>query len=62
MVESHKVSQRQVCKACPQAVFSTNQRTIMPMIEDLEALVAKHSAIGFWPSFFRLGGKGGHEA
>lgn len=30
----------------------------MPVIEDLQALVAKHPAIGFWQSFFRLRRKG----
>jgi putative transposase len=58
MIEGHGVSQRQACNALsvPRSSYQYHPkpRNDMPIIADLEALVAKHPAIGFWQSFFRL--------
>lgn len=58
MVQEHGVSQRQACNAVgvPRSSYQykPKPRNDIPIIEDLEALVAKHPAIGFWQSFFRL--------
>ena len=58
MVQEHGVSQRQACNAIgvPRSShqYKPKPRNDIPIIQDLEALVAKHPAIGFWQSFFRL--------
>lgn len=58
MVQEHGVSQRQACNALgvPRSSYQykPKPRNDIPIIENLEALVAKHPAIGFWQSFFRL--------
>ena len=62
MVEEHGVSQRQACKSLsvPRSSFgykckSTNDS---PVISELQRLVEKYPAIGFWQSYFRLRRKG----
>jgi putative transposase len=62
MVEEHGVSQRQACKtlSVPRSTFQyqPKPKNDMPVIQALEELVAKHPAIGFWQSHYRLRRKG----
>lgn len=62
MMEQHGISQRQACKivSLPR---STNRYCHKPkadgaVIEQLQQLVEKHPAIGFWQSYYRLRRKG----
>lgn len=58
LVEEHEVSQRQACKTLSvsrsTSYFQPKSKNDMPVIQALEELVAKHPAIGFWQSHFRL--------
>lgn len=62
MIEDHGVSQRQACKtlSVPRSTFHyrPKPKNDMPVIQALEELVAKHPAIGFWQSHYRLRRKG----
>src|SRR5688572_10102132 len=62
MVEEHGVSQRQACKAfgVPRSSFQhiPKPKNDSPVIQELQSLVEKHPAIGFWQSYFRLRRKG----
>jgi len=62
MIEEHEVSQRQACKALsvPRTSYQHCSKTKndTPLINELQALVEKHAAIGFWQSFHRLRRKG----
>jgi putative transposase len=62
MIQEHGVSQRQACN-CLRVPRSSYQydpkvKNDTPIIQELEALVAKHPAIGFWQSYYRLRRKG----
>lgn len=62
MIEEHGLSQRQACKTLSVS-RSTHQyipksRNDTPVINELQELVGKHPAIGFWQSYFRLRRKG----
>lgn len=58
MVEEHGLSQRQACDALsvPRSSYQYKPKpnNDMDIIVDLESLVSKHPAIGFWQSFYRL--------
>lgn len=58
MTEVHGVSQRQACKAVslPRTThqYKPKGRDDGPVIEELNKLVEKHPAIGFWQSYYRL--------
>ena len=62
MVEEHGVSQRQACNALsvPRSSYQykPKEKNDMPLIGELESLVTKHPAIGFWQSFYRLRRRG----
>jgi len=62
MMSEHKVSQRQALKAVslPQssARYQKKPKEDEPIIEELQALVDKHPAIGFWQCYYRLKQKG----
>lgn len=58
MVEEHGISHRQACKAVS-LPRSTDQYQPKPkqdeqIIEQLQGLVEKHAAIGFWQCFYRI--------
>jgi putative transposase len=58
MTEVHGVSQRQACKAVslPRTThqYKPKGRDDGPVIVELNKLVEKHPAIGFWQSYYRL--------
>ena len=58
MTEVRGVSQRQACKAVslPRTThqYKPKGRDDGPVIEELNKLVEKHPAIGFWQSYYRL--------
>ena len=58
MIEEHGVSSRQACKALNLARSTYSYQPVKKndeyLIEQLNALVEKHPAIGFWQSFHRL--------
>lgn len=62
MVEEHGVSQRQASKALsvPRSTYcySPKPKNDMPIITQLQELVSKHPAIGFWQSYYRIRRKG----
>jgi putative transposase len=62
MIEEHGVSQRQACQALcvPRSSYQykPNPRNDMPVINELQTLVSKHPAVGFWQSYNRLRRKG----
>jgi putative transposase len=62
MIEEHSVSQRQACKALgmPRSTVQYHPRAKndTEVIAQLEKLIEKHPAIGFWQSYFRLRRKG----
>lgn len=62
MVKEHGVSQRQACKAVrlPRSTVQYQSRPKQDegVIEELNSLVAKHPAIGFWQSYHRIRNKG----
>ena len=62
MIIEHGVSQRQACKTL-RLQISTVQYKFKPkvdgaVIDELNSLVAKHPAIGFWQSYYRIRNKG----
>jgi putative transposase len=62
MIEEHGVSERQACHALsvPRSSYQyqPTSKNDCPVIEQLEGLVIKHPAIGFWQSYYRLRRKG----
>jgi len=62
MITEHQVSERQACKALSVARSSYQYRPKAkhdtPLINELQVLVNRHPAIGFWQSYFRLRRKG----
>lgn len=62
MVEEHGVSQRQACNTLgvPRSTFHYHPRpkADTPIIMELESLVGKHPAIGFWQSYHRIRKRG----
>ena len=58
MVDTHGLSQRQACKAVnlPRTThqYKAKTRDDAPIIEELNKLVDKHPAIGFWQSYYGL--------
>ena len=62
MVQEHGVSQRQACSTLgvPRSSYQYTPRAKndSPVIEELQALVQRHPAIGFWQSYFRIRRKG----
>lgn len=62
MIEEHKISQRQACKAVslPRSSkrYSHKPKADSEVIDQLQQLVEKHPAIGFWQSFYRIRRKG----
>jgi putative transposase len=58
MVKEHGVSVRQTCKALHIPPSTQNycsvQKDDTSVIEQLQVLVEKHPAIGFWQSFYRI--------
>jgi putative transposase len=62
MIEEHGVSRRQACKALsvPRSTYQyiPKVKNDSPIIKELESLVTKHPAIGFWQSYFRIRRKG----
>lgn len=62
MIREHGVSQRQACKAIslPRSSlqYKPRAKNDSAVIEQLQQLVDKHPAIGFWQSFYRIRRKG----
>lgn len=62
MIEEHGVSQRQACKALgmPRSTvqYHPKAKNDTEVIAQLEKLIEKHPAIGFWQAYFRLRRKG----
>jgi putative transposase len=62
MVEEHGVSHRQACKAVslPRSSYQYKPKAKddESIISELQSLVSKHAAIGFWQCFHRLRQKG----
>lgn len=58
MKEEHGVSERQACKALsvPRSSqqYKVQPKNDVPIINELQGLVSRHPAIGFWQSYFRL--------
>lgn len=58
MSSEHGISQRQACKAVslPRTTlqYQPRQKDDQPVIEQLESLIQKHPAIGFWQCYFRI--------
>jgi putative transposase len=62
MMEEHGVSQRQACTALsvPRSSYQyePQSKNDSPVIQELEELVTRHPAIGFWQSYYRIRRKG----
>jgi putative transposase len=62
MIEEHGVGQRQACNALsvPRSTYQYQPlaRNDSPVIKELEELVVRHPAIGFWQSYYRIRRKG----
>jgi putative transposase len=58
MMQHHSISQRQACKAAgicrTTKQYQPKPKDDQPVIEQLNSLVDKHPAIGFWQSYYRL--------
>lgn len=58
MMQEHEVSQRQACKAVGLAQstlrYKPRPKDDTAVITQLQSLVEKHPAIGFWQSYFRI--------
>jgi putative transposase len=58
MVEEHGVSVRQACKAAGVArstcQYKATEKDDIPITKELQLLVEKHPAIGFWQCFHRI--------
>ena len=62
MIHSHEISQRQACKAVslPRSTkrYRHSPKADSEVIDQLQQLVEKHPAIGFWQSYYRIRRKG----
>ncbi len=62
MVTTHKISQRQACKAVSLPQSSSRYKHKLKkdneLISELQLLVDKHPSIGFWQSYYRIRRKG----
>lgn len=62
MIEEHGLSQRQACDALcvPRSSYryTPKPKNDIPVISQLEELVSRHPAIGFWQSYYRIRRKG----
>lgn len=62
MMQEHQVSQRQACRAVGLAQSTLRYRhkpkQDQPIITELQELVEKHPAIGFWQCYYRIRRKG----
>ena len=62
MIEQHEISQRQACKAVslPRSTkrYWPKPKADSEVIDQLQQLVEKHPAIGFWQSYYRIRRKG----
>ena len=62
MTEEHGVTERQACKtlSVPRSShhYIPQVRNDVPVINELQAFVSRHPAIGFWQSYFRIRRKG----
>ena len=62
MIQEHRVSQRQACKTVglPRSTqqYKQKPKADEEVIEQLQQLVEKHPAIGFWQSYYRIRRKG----
>jgi len=62
MVQEHGVSQRQACKAVslPRSTqrYKPKPHADEEVIDQLQQLIEKHPAIGFWQSYYRIRRKG----
>ena len=62
MIEEHGVSKRQACQtlSVPRSTYQyiPKPKNDVPVINELEQLVSKHPAIGFWQSYYRIRRKG----
>lgn len=62
MIQEHGVSQRQACKAVslPRSTqrYEPKPKEDEQVIEQLQELIDKHPAIGFWQSYYRIRRKG----
>jgi putative transposase len=62
MITTHEISQRQACKAVslPRSTqcYKPKRKADEAVIEQLQQLIEKHPAIGFWQSYYRIRRKG----
>lgn len=62
MIIEHKISQRQACKTLrlqrSTIQYKPERKLDDEVIDELNSLVAKHPAIGFWQSYHRIRNKG----
>jgi putative transposase len=62
MMEEHGVSQRQACTALSMSrssyQYEPRSKNDSLVIQELEELVTRHPAIGFWQSYYRIRRKG----
>jgi putative transposase len=62
MIQEHGVSQRQACKAVslPRSTqrYKPKPKADEAVIDQLQQLIEKHPAIGFWQSYYRIRRKG----
>jgi len=62
MIQEHGVNQRQACKAVslPRSTqrYKPRPKTDEVVIDQLQQLIDKHPAIGFWQSYYRIRRKG----
>jgi putative transposase len=62
MIVVHRISQRQACKAVslPQSTvrYKHKPRNDDAVIQELQQLIEKHPAIGFWQCYYRIRRKG----
>ncbi len=62
MIEHHGVSQRRACQtvSLPRSTryYKRKPKADEPVMEQLQPLVEKHPAIGFWQSYYRIRRKG----
>jgi len=62
MIQEHGASQRQACKAVslPRSTqrYKPRSKADDVVVDQLQQLIDKHPAIGFWQSYYRIRGKG----
>lgn len=62
MMQEHRISQRQACRAVSLAQstlrYKPRPKSDQPVITQLQELVDRHPAIGFWQSYYRIRRKG----